>query len=288
MYIFYIVFLSNGKLVYDRVKNTNAIMSYNCVEEKMNYYDIRDTVIQNGIIDETLAQRIQSFIFSQQTIDINTAKILFELHSIVSGKDNSPIWKNIFSTTITQVVLEDEESPGVVDDEETIFIKKYIGHNDIVDDVELELLVNILEHAHSCSDAFIAYALHCLHQAIVADGIIDDQEVALIRRFVFSKVRTRGIDLEEVLLLFGLNDACNSDENCDSWSTLFVEAISSYILHNENSYGIIDEREATFLLEQLYSDGEINDVEKKLLEYLKIHAVSYPPSMSDLFSNVGI
>ena len=88
--------------------------------------------------------------------------------------------------------------------------------------------------------------------------------------------------------MFGLNDACDPSENCDGWSVLFTEAIADYVLNDPESPGEIDEREAEFLLEQLWGDGEIDSVEMDLLRHLKTHAKSYPESLANLFTQVGV
>jgi hypothetical protein len=254
----------------------------------MDFYSIRDTIFELGHIDDSLVDSISMLIYEDGIVDTEEINHLFELNDIVSGKENSPRWKELFIKAVTQGVLEDEESPGVIDDDESAFIKNKIGNDGVVDDIELELLVNILEHATACSNSFIAYSLSCLHEAIVEDGLIDDEEVALIRRYIFSNARSTGIDIEEVVFLFGLNDACDPSENCDGWSVLFTEAIADYVLNDPESPGEIDEREAEFLLEQLWGDGEIDSVEMDLLRHLKAHAKSYPESLANLFTQVGV
>lgn len=254
----------------------------------MDFYLIRDAIFELGHIDDALVDHISILVYEDGIVDVEEINHLFELNDIVSGKNNSPRWKTFFVNAITQGVLEDEESPGVIDDEESTFIKNKIGNDGLVDDIELELLVNILEHATSCSNSFIAYALSCLHEAIVEDGLIDDEEVALIRRYIFSNARSTGIDLEEVVFLFNLNDACDPSENCDGWSVLFTEAIADYVLNDDESPGEIDEREAAFLIEQLWGDGQIDSVERNLLNHLKVHAKSYPDSLANIFSQIGV
>lgn len=254
----------------------------------MNFFAIRDAVIEQGYIDDQLVEHIRQLVYADNEIDTTEISYLFELNDIVSGKDNSPHWKTLFVESVSKGVLDDDQSPGVIDDEESALIKSKIGLDGVVDDLELELLVNILENAVSCSNTFITYALSCLHAAIVEDGLIDDEEVALIRRYIFSNARSTGIDIEEVVFLFGLNDACDPSENCDGWSVLFTEAIAAYVLNDAESPGEIDEREADFLLELLWGDGEIDAVELALLKHLKEHATSYPESLTNLFTQVGV
>ena len=114
----------------------------------MDFYSIRDTIFELGHIDDSLVDSISMLIYEDGIVDTEEINHLFELNDIVSGKENSPRWKELFIKAVTQGVLEDEESPGVIDDDESAFIKNKIGNDGVVDDIELELLVNILEHAN--------------------------------------------------------------------------------------------------------------------------------------------
>jgi hypothetical protein len=89
------------------------------------------------------------------------------------------------------------------------------------------------------------------------------------------------IDKEEAEFLFDLNNTVSGKDNHSSWQLLFVEAITSFLLNDEQSPGEIDDAEAQWLLAKIQGDGQLDQVEKALLENLKAKAKKFP-SLLDL------
>lgn len=118
-----------------------------------------------------------------------------------------------------------------------------------------------------------------LKREILADGVIDANEVNELKDVLYAD---GVIDKEEAEFLFELNDAVSGNDNHSSWEVLFVEAISSFLLEDENSPGEIDAEEATWLLEKLNSDGQIDRIEKSLLLNLKEKSKTMPESLANL------
>lgn len=119
--------------------------------------------------------------------------------------------------------------------------------------------------------------LNELKKSILADGIIDEQEVQQLRDVLYADGI---IDKEEADFLFELNDAVSGKENHPSWKTLFVEAISSFLLDDETSPGIVDIDEAKWLLTKIQGDGKLDEIEIALVENLKTKAIQIPDSLS--------
>jgi hypothetical protein len=118
-----------------------------------------------------------------------------------------------------------------------------------------------------------------LKNSILADGIIDEQEVKLLREMLYAD---NVIDKDEAEFLFELNDAVSGKDNHSSWKDLFVDAISSFLLEDEQSPGEIDPVEEAWLLSKIESDGKVDDIEMALLANLKLKAKSFPQSLSNL------
>jgi uncharacterized tellurite resistance protein B-like protein len=112
-----------------------------------------------------------------------------------------------------------------------------------------------------------------LKKSILADGVIDEAEVKQLREVLYADGK---IDTEEAEFLFELNDAVSGKANHSSWETLFVEAISSYLLEDETSPNEIDAEEAKWLLSKIQGDGQLDKTEIALLENLKKKAKSFP------------
>ena len=94
--------------------------------------------------------------------------------------------------------------------------------------------------------------------------------------------RDTGLRCRDADFLFELNDAVSGNDNDSSWQELFVEAISAFLLEDENSPGEIDSDEASWLFDKLNSDGQIDSVEKALLNNLKAKAKNLPENLSSL------
>jgi len=125
--------------------------------------------------------------------------------------------------------------------------------------------------------------LNELKKSILADGVIDEQEVKQLREVLYADGI---IDKEEAEFLFDLNDAVSGKNNHASWSTLFIEAISSFLLEDETSPGEVDEDEAKWLMSKIEGDGKIDDIEKALLLNIKKKAKKISPILDKLFKQV--
>ncbi|MDR0573061.1 MAG: TerB family tellurite resistance protein [Tannerella sp.] len=113
---------------------------------------------------------------------------------------------------------------------------------------------------------------HELKKSILADGVIDEAEVKQLREVLYADGK---IDRDEADFLFELNDAVSGKANHSSWETLFVEAISAYLLED----GIVDDEEAKWLLSKIQGDGRLDKIEKALLVNLKSKAKKFPATL---------
>lgn len=118
-----------------------------------------------------------------------------------------------------------------------------------------------------------------LKKSILADGVIDEQEVKQLREVLYAD---GVIDKEEAEFLFELNDAVSGKENHSSWEVIFVEAITSFLLEDETSPGVVDEEDANWLLAKIQGDGKLDNIELTLLKNLKSKAKQLPQSLLNL------
>ncbi len=122
-------------------------------------------------------------------------------------------------------------------------------------------------------------SLEQLKNELLADGVIDANEVAELKAILYSDSK---IDAEEAEFLFEINNAVSGKANHAEWASLFIEAITSYLLEDENSPGEIDEEEAIWLFDKINGDGEIDETEKRLLLNIKSKAKSFPSNLESL------
>ncbi|MEJ5993305.1 hypothetical protein WG904_02655 [Pedobacter sp. Du54] len=124
-------------------------------------------------------------------------------------------------------------------------------------------------------------SLQQLKTELLADGIIDATEVKELESVLFADGK---IDSEEAELLFELNNAVSGKGNHASWETLFIKAISSYLLEDGNSAGEIDASEAEWLYNKIKGDGQIDSIEKNLLLRLKSKVKEFPANLASLLN----
>jgi uncharacterized membrane protein YebE (DUF533 family) len=236
--------------------------------------DLAKAIVADGIVDAAEVAGIRKRIYADGVIDREEADFLFAINDAVSGKKNDPGWKALFVEAMTKHVLDDETSPGAVDDDETDYLIAKIEGDRKVDDVELALLVNIIAQAQSSTEKFQRFVLASMKAAILADGIIDAQEVKMIRKVIYGTGGGggEGVDRAEADFLFELNDAVSGKRNDPSWKNLFVEAITRHVLDDETSPGEVDDDEAEYLVSKIQADGQVDQIERALIENIKSKA----------------
>lgn len=118
-----------------------------------------------------------------------------------------------------------------------------------------------------------------LKKELLADGIIDAAEVKELEEVLYED---GVIDKDEADFLFELNNAVSGKENAPEWKAFFVKAITSFVLEDETSPGEIDDDEAKYLYDQIKADGQIDDIEKALLENIKAKSKNFPALLAEL------
>lgn len=122
-------------------------------------------------------------------------------------------------------------------------------------------------------------SLEQLKTELLADGVIDATEVKELETVLYADGK---IDTDEAEFLFDLNNAVSGKSNHASWETLFIKAITSYLLEDETSTGEIDIDEAEWLYNKIKRDGQIDETEKNLLLNLKKQSKNFPSNLESL------
>jgi hypothetical protein len=118
-----------------------------------------------------------------------------------------------------------------------------------------------------------------LKKELLADGIIDAGEVNELEEVLYADGI---IDKDEADFLFELNNAVSGKENAPEWKDFFIKAITSFVLDDDQSNGEVDEDEAKYLYKQIKGDGQIDDIEKALLENIKAKSKNFPSLLAEL------
>ena len=109
--------------------------------------EMKEDLLADGIIDANEAAELEATLYADGKIDEEEANFLFELNDAVSGKDNDPAWNRLFVKAICSYLLEDETSPGEIDDSEAEWLYAKICDDNQVDGLEKELLLALKSQA---------------------------------------------------------------------------------------------------------------------------------------------
>ena len=112
--------------------------------------------------------------------------------------------------------------------------------------------------------------LEKLFLQVTEDGVVDCDEVDVISGAIYED---GVIDRQEADFMFRVNDAVSGNDNCPAWKDLFVQALSDHIMED----GIIDGEELAYLEEKIGMDGQVDDVERALIEELKVRSGKHFP-----------
>ena len=238
--------------------------------------DLVEDIVADGVVDTAEVEGMRKRLYADGVIDREEADFLFAVNDAVSGHKNDSGWQKLFVEALTDHVLGDRTSPGEVDEQEAEYLIKKIESDNQVDAVELALLVNITAKAKATCTKFQEFVLKSLRDAILADGIIDADEVKMIKTVIYGSGSGEGtgVSRTEADFLFELNDAVSGKNNAPEWKNLFIEAISKHVLEDEESPGVVDDVEANYLMSKIQADGQVDEIERALIDNIRKKAKS--------------
>lgn len=113
---------------------------------------LKGAVLADGIIDAAEVEMIRKVIYGTggaggQAVERVEADFLFELNDATSGQPNDPSWQQLFVEALCAHLLEDEVSPGVVDEDEAEWLIGRIEKDGVYDDNEKALLAALKKQA---------------------------------------------------------------------------------------------------------------------------------------------
>ena len=114
--------------------------------------ELKKSILEDGVIDAAEVKQLREVLYADGKIDQEEAEFLFELNDAVSGKDNDPAWEALFIEAITSFLLEDETSPGEIDEGEAQWLLAKIQGDGQLDKTERALLENLKKKAGALPD----------------------------------------------------------------------------------------------------------------------------------------
>ena len=111
----------------------------------MEIEDLKKKVIKDGRIDDSEVTLIKEYIDSEGGMNKELGNFLFELKNSASKGKLPSSFKNLFVDEISALLLEDEISPGEIDDDEAKWLRAKIQYNGKIDEYDSSLLENLKE-----------------------------------------------------------------------------------------------------------------------------------------------
>lgn len=105
--------------------------------------ELKKSILADGVIDKEEAAQLRDALYADGSIDKEEAEFLFELNDAVSGKNNDASWEVLFVEAISDYLLNDETSPGEIDEEEAAWLLEKVQGDGNLDKTERALLNNL-------------------------------------------------------------------------------------------------------------------------------------------------
>ena len=105
--------------------------------------ELKKSILADGVIDQEEVAQLREVLFADGKIDSEEAEFVFELNDAVSDKNNHASWQTLFVDVISSYLLDDESSPGEIDEEEAKWLLAKIQGDGNLDATEKALLANL-------------------------------------------------------------------------------------------------------------------------------------------------
>jgi hypothetical protein len=241
---------------------------------EFSLFALAEKITQDGIVDGFEVQILKERFFKNGVINRDEADFFFKVNDTVTGIKNDAFWGSLFVDALTDHFIKDTKSPGSIDKSEAQYLLRKICKDGKIDDLELRLLVSIISIAKTCSMDLIDFAMEAMKARIIRDGFIDDYEVEMVQKLVYGNGTNddEGVDRSKANFLFDLNEKAAGMPNSPAWKDLFVEAVGKHVLEYGTSPGVVEQETLNWLIERVSADGNIDENEKALLEFIKNNA----------------
>lgn len=119
----------------------------------MNQYsELRKEIFHDGKITEEDIVKLKAFIHDEEGMTKVKGDFLFELKNSISPEHQIKEFKVLFINAITELLLEDEESPGEIDESEAKWLRAKMQAKGVRDELDNRLLDNLREKSINFPD----------------------------------------------------------------------------------------------------------------------------------------
>ena len=123
-------------------------------------------------------------------------------------------WRNLCKAALL--------ADGTIDDREVAILRKEFFADGRIDRAELEFILEVRREARSSVPAFQKLVFECVRSVILADGVIDAAEAALLRQWIFADGK---VDVDEKHWLKEFKVL--ADRVCPEFTALYDECMKS-------------------------------------------------------------
>ena len=112
--------------------------------QNTDFQELRKKIFANGKIDENDVALLREALIAGQTMTRDKGNFLFDIKDNTSRSNQCDAFKTLFVEAITMLLLDDENSPGEISEEEAKWLRAKIrikGYTDKTDD----MLINNLK-----------------------------------------------------------------------------------------------------------------------------------------------
>lgn len=111
-----------------------------------NLYAYKKQIISDGQLSNEEVEGLRELIFEGE-ITKEKSNFLFELKDLITKDKINNSFEKLFVDTITKFLLEDEDSPGEIDDDEAKWLRAKLQAKGYMDKLDLKLLDNLRKKA---------------------------------------------------------------------------------------------------------------------------------------------
>lgn len=116
--------------------------------------------------------------------------------------------------------------------------------------------------------------------AIAGKTRLTAEDIGILREHVFAGGLTSS---QDAMILLAINSSCS--EKCSEWHHYFLETMTDFIVHYQDPLGVMDERNADWLIAMISTRGVINSpIELDLL----FHVIDISPRIPDGLSVLAL
>lgn len=196
-------------------------------------------------ISDEVVLKLRRYVWADGQISPDEASQLFSLND---DRYASNDWTDFFVEAMCDYLIGRGQPRGFVTDADADWLIDHIGRDGRLDShAELELIVKMLERADNVPEKLKQFAMGEIEQTVmtgsgatrrggaIEPGRIDDAEVTLLRRLIFSMAGDgpARVSAAEAEMLFRLKDATLGADNAAEWPRLFVQAVANHLMAHQ-------------------------------------------------------